>query len=150
MLDLCDLVADAYCSEKSLPQLTWQIINPEQSPYGWIQANGEVMMLITDMPSFFNTLGYEHYFKGMIEDSFLFPDTPSSTSKNNDYAFCPQVLLAAYLHKYSEVFREKYGELFPDWVVNCLLNIDLERVPCARCYMAKTTIHGIMKSIRFT
>lgn len=102
--------------------------------YGCIFSGDNVLHRVIDFNEFYEALGYSEQTRkaGLTHDVFLWERYRRDGAVKS--AQCLQASIAAYLHKHSATFREKYGRAYDELTGKCVADyIDNDDEHCVDC-----------------
>lgn len=92
-----------------LPDITYNLYNPANEMYRYIEVNGEVVHWIEDPDKFYEIFGFTQDMRraGVLPEEFIWGEYRNN--RKFDFTACMQIQIIEYLRMHSHKFLQKYG-----------------------------------------
>lgn len=118
-----------------IPHFSYKITSQLHLHDRCIMVDGEVIHTIDDWDEFYSALGYTDKMREAGIEPELFRWSEYTKDGAVKTVFCLQAHIIAYLHKYSAMFREKYGRDYISWLRSCTPENFRDAEDCKTCIM---------------
>ena len=102
--------------KKTLPNITYNLSNPGNEMYRYIEINGEPIHWIEDPDKFYAIFGFTRDMRqaGMLPEEFIWGEYRNN--RKFDFTACMQTQIIKYLRVHSHKFLQKYGNQCEQWL----------------------------------
>lgn len=119
----------------TLPTITYNLSNPGNEMYRYIEINGEAIHWIEDTDKFYRIFGFTPDMRqaGVLPEEFLWGEYRNN--RKSDFSACMQTQIIEYLRVHSHKFLQKYGSQCEKWLATLAQMRASNNAMCPACKM---------------